>query len=147
MASQREIMKVIELIKKEIQKYNNSLMDKVSTQTKDPFKVLISCLLSLRTKDKVTAKASKKLFTIADTPQKILKLDNKKMEQLIYPVGFYKTKTKRIKEICKILINKYNGKVPSDFDELMKLKGVGKNVMPCVKISTNVCRGHASNHK
>ncbi len=116
---------IISLIKKECKKYQNPIVTELGGLTKDPFKVLISCLLSLRTKDAVTSKASKSLFEIADTPTKILKLDIKKIEKLIYPVGFYRTKAKRIKEICKVLIKKYNGKVPKDFDELKKLRGVG----------------------
>ncbi|MBU2634550.1 MAG: endonuclease III [Nanoarchaeota archaeon] len=89
-----------------------------------PFHVLISCILSLRTKDEVTRKASTRLFEKVKNCEDILKLKN--IEELIYPVGFYKTKAKRIKEICKVLIDDYNGKVPCDFNELLKLKGVGK---------------------
>lgn len=91
-----------------------------------PFKVLISTLLSLRTKDETTAKASYRLFNIADTPQEILNISTKKLEELIYPVGFYKTKARRIKDICDILIKKYSNKVPDEIDELLKLKGVGR---------------------
>ncbi len=122
----KDIDITIKLIKKECGKYNNAVITEIGDLTKDPFKVLISCVLSLRTKDAVTAKASKRLFDTADTPQKILKLDTKKIEKLIYPVGFYKTKAGNIKEICKVLIEEYNSKVPNKFDELLKLKGVGK---------------------
>ncbi|MFC1705025.1 endonuclease III domain-containing protein, partial [Nanoarchaeota archaeon] len=90
-----------------------------------PFTTLISCILSLRTKDEVTAKASLRLLKTNNTPQRLIKLSTKQIEKLIYPVGFYITKAKRIKEICKVLIEKYNGKVPDKFDELVKLKGVG----------------------
>ena len=82
--------------------------------------------MSLRTKDDVTAKASLRLLKGNRTPEKVLKLSVKKIEKLIYPVGFYRTKARRIKEISKVLIDKYKSKVPKDFDELMKLKGVGK---------------------
>jgi endonuclease-3 len=91
-----------------------------------PFQILISTLLSLRTKDETTAKASYRLFKLADSPQTILKLPRKVLEQLIYPVGFYKTKALRIKEICKVLIEQYDSKVPDEIDELLKLKGVGR---------------------
>jgi endonuclease-3 len=90
--------------------------------------------LSLRTKDEVTAKASSKLFKVGDTPKKLIKLDNKKIEKLIYPVGFYKIKAKRIKEISKLLIKKYNSKVPSKIDELLKLKGVGRKTASIVMV-------------
>jgi len=91
-----------------------------------PFRVLISCILSLRTQDATTAKASRRLFAIADSPHAMIKLTTKKIEKLIYPVGFYRTKAKNIREICRILINQYRGEVPDDIDELLKLKGVGR---------------------
>lgn len=91
-----------------------------------PFTVLISCILSLRTKDEITEKAAINLLKKHNTPEKILKLSEKEIQNLIYPVGFYKTKAKIIKEISKTLIKKYNSKVPEDFTELLKLKGVGR---------------------
>ena len=125
MASQKEIIKVIGLIKKEVKKYDTSLMDKVSTQTKDPFKVLISCLLSLRTRDETTDIISEKLFKIASTPKELSEIKLKELESIIKPVNYYKTKAKRIKEISKIIYEKYNSKVPNNREELLKLKGVG----------------------
>ncbi|KAA3601458.1 MAG: endonuclease III [Candidatus Scalindua sp. AMX11] len=101
------------------------IVTKVSLERK-PFKVLISCLLSLRTKDQVTAEASVKLFLLAETPQKMQKLSVARIEKAIYPVGFYKTKAIRIKEICGTLIENYGGKTPDEIDELLKLKGVGR---------------------
>jgi endonuclease-3 len=98
---------------------------KIKVWRDDPFKVLISCILSQRTKDEVTREASKRLLEVASTPEKILKLSEKEIEKLIYPVGFYKQKAKRIKKICKILIQKYGGKVPDSREELLKLPGVG----------------------
>ena len=125
---------VIEILKKDCKKYQNPIVTEISDLTKSPFKVLISCLLSLRTKDAVTALASKRLFAVADTPEKLLKLDAKEIEKLIYPVGFYKTKAKRLKEICKDLIEKHNSKVPATEEELLKLKGVGRKTMGIVMV-------------
>ena len=88
--------------------------------------VLVSCLLSLRTMDKITGPVSRKLFEIAKTPQEINKLSLKKLQNIIRPVNFYITKSRRIKEISKILVKNYKGKVPDNFDELMKFKGVGR---------------------
>jgi endonuclease-3 len=93
---------------------------------RDPYRVLISCLLSLRTKDETTAGASKRLFAKAKNPKQLAALPIRQIEKLIYPVGFYKTKAKRIKDIANILIKKYNSKVPDDLDELLKLHGVGR---------------------
>lgn len=106
-----------------------------------PFTTLVSCILSLRTKDEVTEKASVRLLKKYDTPQKILKLPTQKIQSLIYPVGFYKTKAKRIKEISKTLIEKYDGKVPEDFDELLKLKGVGRKTANIVMVYGHKKRG------
>src|SRR3990167_11287427 len=92
----------IKLIKEHCKNYENAIVTEIGDLTNDHFKVLISCLLSLRTKDAVTAKASKRLFEVADTPEKILKLNTEKIEKIIYPVGFYKTKSKNIREICKV---------------------------------------------
>jgi endonuclease-3 len=86
---------------------------------------LITTVLSHRTKDQTTRKASEQLFKAANTPEKILRLSEKKIAKLIYPVGFYNQKAKRVKKICKILLDKYKGKVPATREELMQLPGVG----------------------
>ena len=93
---------------------------------RDPYKVLISCIISLRTKDEVTEKASKRLFKKADNPYKMLKLKPEEISSLIYPAGFYRRKGIQIWEISKILVDKYNGEVPCDIEELLNLKGVGR---------------------
>ena len=116
---------IVTILKRENKKYIVPIVTIVS-MTKSPFMVLISCLLSLRTKDKVTAEASNRLFKLADNPQKMLGLSIKNIEKAIYPVGFYKTKAKRIKEICRVLLDDYEGVVPNEIDELLKLNGVGR---------------------
>jgi len=93
---------------------------------RDPFKVLISCILSLRTQDKTTGIASEKLFALAPDVKTMSKLSVETIAKSIYPVGFYKTKAERIKDICRALRGKYNSNVPDDIDELLKLKGVGR---------------------
>jgi len=92
----------------------------------DPFLVLISCLLSLRTKDQTTLPAAERLFAVADTPRKMLALSAAEIEKLIYPVGFYRTKARRIIGICRDLLSRFAGKVPEKIDELLTLKGVGR---------------------
>lgn len=98
----------------------------VSQREGDPFKVLISCILSLRTQDRTTGPASARLFSLADTPEKMIKLLAEDIEKAIYPVGFYRTKSVTILNICRTLLGSYQGKVPDDLDELLKLKGVGR---------------------
>jgi len=100
----------------------------------DPFKVLISCLISLRTKDEVTYPASLRLFKLADTPKKMMAISLRQIEKAIYPAGFYHTKAKRIKEISKQLFEDYDSKVPDSVDELLKFKGVGRKTANIVMV-------------
>ncbi len=101
---------------------------------RDPYKVLVSCLISLRTKDEVTYPAAQRLFKLADTPKKMIKLDEEQIEKAIYPAGFYKTKAKRIKDISKVLVEEYNLKVPDTIEELVKLHGVGRKTANIVLV-------------
>ncbi len=91
-----------------------------------PFKILISTVLSLRTKDKTTDEASRRLFARAQTPDALLSLNVTEIEKLIYPVGFYHTKARNILKICEILKLRFGGKVPDDLDTLLTLPGVGR---------------------
>tara|TARA_B100000315_G_scaffold88389_1_gene81195 strand:+ start:23396 stop:24049 length:654 start_codon:yes stop_codon:yes gene_type:complete len=121
----KDIDEVIKILIKRIKQWKVPIVTQVA-EDRDPFKVLISCILSLRTKDDTTAGASSRLFKIADNPAKMLKIKDITLEKTIYPVGFYKTKTKNIKSICRILLDKYKSRVPDEIDELLKLKGVGR---------------------
>lgn len=114
----------MQILKERYQDKTSALMD-VSTR-KDPFLTLISCLLSLRTKDEVTAKASERLFARAKTPEETINLKKEEIEAAIYPVGFYKRKAEQILKICRILIERYDSRVPDEIDELLKLRGVGR---------------------
>ncbi len=122
----KNIGKIIGLLKEEVRDFDNPVVSKIGEIQKDPFKVLISCILSLRTQDKTTGPISLELFRQADTPEKIYKMPLKRLQKIIMPVNYYITKSKAIKGICKDILEKYGGKVPCDFDELMNLKGVGK---------------------
>jgi endonuclease-3 len=98
----------------------------VATRQRDPFRVLISTVLSLRTKDSTTAGASERLYALADNPADMLLLTPEQIEAAIYPVGFYRIKARNIHDICRILVEQYNGRVPDEIDELLKLPGVGR---------------------
>jgi endonuclease-3 len=102
----------------------------------DPFRVLISTVLSVRNRDESTHQATVNLFDKAgiNTPEKLLKTPSEQVEELIRKSGMYKTKTQRIKEISKILIEQYNGKVPNKIDALLALPGVGRKVANCVLV-------------
>ncbi|MDI6810665.1 MAG: endonuclease III [archaeon] len=119
-----DIDKVVQILKERYYDKTSALMD--VSNLKDPFKVLISCILSLRTKDDVTAKATKRLFECAKTPEEMVKLKKEEIEAAIYPVGFYHRKAEQILEISRVLIEKYDSRVPDEIDELLKFKGVGR---------------------
>lgn len=122
-------LEILDLLKKIRKKTQNSpkpmsflIIEKFG---KDPFLLLISCLLSLRTRDTVTLPISLKLFEVSRTPQEMLNMSLSELESLIYPVGFYKRKAIQIKQISAILIDNYNGSVPNSEDALLALPGVG----------------------
>jgi endonuclease-3 len=92
----------------------------------DPFLVLVSTILSLRTKDQTTAEASERLFRLAETPEQMARLSPDQVERAIYPVGFYRTKAAQILKICRVLIERHGGRVPADMEALLALKGVGR---------------------
>ena len=118
--------KVLSLVKAEVKQYDLPIVTFVANTAGDPFKVLISTMLSLRTKDLVTAAATERLFAVAKTPHEMMQLPQARIEKLIYPVGFYKNKAKAIKETCRLLVEQYGGKVPADIDTLVTLPGVGR---------------------
>jgi len=126
---------LFKLLKKGLRKFETPVINRAKRDIDDtPFNTLISCVLSLRTKDEVTEKASLRLLKKYNTPEKILTLSEKRISELIYPVGFYKTKAKRLKEISKTLVDEYSSKVPEDFDELLKFKGVGRKTANIVMV-------------
>ena len=92
----------------------------------DPFRVLVSCIISLRTKDEVTSAASERLFSLADTPEKLVRIPESKIAKAIYPAGFYKTKAATLRQISGELIARFEGSVPSRIEDLLSLKGVGR---------------------
>jgi endonuclease-3 len=110
----------------------------------DPFEVLISTLLSAQTRDPVTAAASARLFKAARTPAAMAALRSSQIQKLIYPVSFYRTKAKHVKDTCRILIEKYGGRVPGTMEELLTLPGVGRKTANLVLILSfnsrkNIC--------
>jgi endonuclease III len=102
------------------------VVTKISRKERNPFLVLVGTLLSLRTKDETTDAAMKKLMERARTPEEILSLSDEEIEGLIYPVGFYRTKARTLKEVSRTIIHTYQGTVPDSVDELLKMKGVGR---------------------
>jgi endonuclease-3 len=122
----KNIDEVIRLLKKAMSHLPDPSVTLVGKRWKNPFLVLISCILSLRTKDAATLPASERLFRLAATPQDMLKLTPARIREAVYPVGFYKTKATRILGICEDIVTKFNGCVPDDLEALMTMKGVGR---------------------
>lgn len=122
-----DIPAVVRILKQEYKKFRTPYVTEVAAELKkDPYKVLISCIISLRTQDSTTRESSIRLFRKADTPEKAISLSEEEIAKLIYPAGFYRTKAKTIRELSRELIDNYSSKVPDEIDELLKLKGVGR---------------------
>lgn len=121
-----EIHAAVRILRRQAPKWQTPVVTLIAEASDSPFKVLISCILSLRTQDSTTAKASQRLFALADSPETMVRLSAKKIEQVIFPVGFYRIKAKTILEICRNLNENYRGRVPDEIDELLKFKGVGR---------------------
>ena len=119
------IVEGLKKLKKAVRKFRTPSVTVIAKKN-DPFAVLVSCIISLRTRDEVTELASARLFTLAKLPAELLELSNAKIEKAIYPAAFYRNKTKSLKELCQVLVKEYSGKVPDQLEELLKLKGVGR---------------------
>jgi endonuclease-3 len=121
-----DIHSVVSILHNEYKNWQTPAVTIVAQCNGSPFKVLVSCLISLRTKDEVTAKASSRIFARADTPEAMLGLSVDEIAELIYPAGFYLTKAGQIAQISRQLVDDFHGIVPNDIDELLKFKGVGR---------------------
>ena len=121
-----EIHAAMRILRRIVPTWETPIVTLMAETYGSPFRVLISCILSLRTQDATTAQASHRLFALADSPETMVKLTAKAIEKAIYPVGFYRTKGKIIRNICAVLLRDNGGKVPDEIDELLKLKGVGR---------------------
>jgi len=126
-----------------------TLADEQET-SKSPFRLLVACVISLRTKDEVTAESSRRLFRLADTPSALAALDSAAIAEAIYPAGFYNTKAKQLKAIGEILRDRFDGGVPANEASLLELPGVGRKTanlvlglgfgIPAICVDTHVHR-------
>jgi len=121
-----DIADVIRRLRRTKPRWNRTALALIAEQDRDPFRVLIACILSLRTQDATTGPAAARLFAVADTPAAMLRLPARRIAQLIYPVGFYRTKARVILGLCRDLLERFGGRVPDDIDALLTLKGVGR---------------------
>jgi len=124
--TRHQIHQAIVTLRREVRRWRVPVVGVIANQTRDPFQILVSCLLSLRTKDATTASASMRLFALATTPRALVALPVAAIERAIYPVGFYRTKARHLKALCRDLLARHGGRVPDEIDALLDLPGVGR---------------------
>ncbi|MFN8478273.1 MAG: endonuclease III [Kouleothrix sp.] len=121
-----DIHTVMRLLRETMPRFEQPLIDAMGEASRTPFHILIATILSLRTKDTLTAVVAPRLFAAADTPAAMLALSEARIAELIYPVGFYRTKARSIRQVSVLLLERYGGEVPRTLDELLDLPGVGR---------------------
>ena len=126
MVTNRTVDTVFDILREAAPGWSAPVVTQMASLSRDPYLVLIACLLSLRTKDETTGPAARRLFALADTPEAMLTLTSAQIEKAIYPVGFYKTKAQTVLEISRLLVEQYDSRVPDEIDEFMQFKGVGR---------------------
>ena len=122
----KDINKVMSLLEGQVKGLGLPWLDQISSKDRDPFKTLISCILSLRTKDQTTEAASKRLFALAGSVREMAALPEDAILKAIYPVGFYRVKARTIKTLCRDVIERFGSKIPSGMEDLLSLRGVGR---------------------
>ncbi|HDQ44144.1 MAG TPA: endonuclease III [bacterium] len=118
--------RILTVLQRESRNWQVPIVTLVAERSNDPFQILVSTLLSLRTKDETTTAASRRLFAKATTPEAMLSLSTEEIRVLIFPVGFYKRKAENLHAVSRMLLDRYGGRVPADLDELLKIPGVGR---------------------
>lgn len=147
---EKRIKKILKILEKEYKRWDVPVKKLKKTNRKSLFYILISAIISTRTKDEVTKKAIEKFMKKVKNPADVLTLKLSEIEKIIYPAGFYKIKAKNIKKVSEIIVKEYRGKIPSNFKELLKLPGVGRKVAnivlaegfkkPVIAVDTHVAR-------
>lgn len=122
----RDMAAIIPLLERELEKKELPIVTKLAEEHRDPFEILISTLLSLRTKDEVTAAATERLFALASTPEEMVRLPAEEIRKAIYPVGFYRNKAETVLQVCRELIDRFDSRVPDTIEELLTFRGVGR---------------------
>jgi endonuclease-3 len=132
---------VLRRIRRAMRGMNELAVEKVSKESReDPFRVLVATMLSAQTKDAVTDRASTRLFRVARTPRVMARLRHDRIERLIYPVSFFRTKARHVRETCRQIVGRFGGQVPARMDELLTLPGVGRKTANLVLILSHASR-------
>ena len=135
------ITEVLRRIGRAMRGMNELAVEKVSKESReDPFRVLVATMLSAQTKDAVTDAASRRLFRVARTPRTMARLSTVTIERLIYPVSFYRTKARHVRETCRQILKRYRGVVPDNMEELLTLPGVGRKTANLVLILSHASK-------
>jgi len=129
-----QIDKIYKILSKQASTWNTPVAELMQIQTKNSFKVLLTTILSARTNDKITGSVAKRLFEHVDDIEDLEKIKRSELEKLIYPVGFYKTKAKHLKELPSFLKSEFSDKIPETVEELIKLPGVGRKTANLVVV-------------
>lgn len=148
--TQKQLRAAMAILRQQVPNWDVPVVTLVAQEKREPYRVLISTLLSLRTQDQTTAKATQRLFALADTPQAMVTLDRQTIERAIYPVGFYRTKAVQILDISQRVLDEFGGRVPDDIDVLTTFHGVGRKTanlvlaegygIPAICVDTHVHR-------
>ncbi|HOD59260.1 MAG: endonuclease III [Candidatus Cloacimonetes bacterium] len=128
-----DIDTVMTELEKHFKSVRTPIVDQIQIQTKDPFKVLVTTILSARTKDETTSQAARKLFDKVRNIDDLEKISAEELDSIIYPVGFHNAKTKYLKQLPSVLKEKFGGNIPSEIDELLQLPGVGRKTANLVR--------------
>ena len=121
-----DIHKAVAALRREVKRWRTPALGVVQEETEDPFQILVSCVISLRTKDAVTNAASERLFGLARTPGALAALPVRKVEKAIYPASFFRVKARSLKKMSRLLLERWGGRVPDEIDDLLTLPGVGR---------------------
>ncbi|WP_342349348.1 endonuclease III [uncultured Nitrospira sp.] len=145
-----DILVFLRLVKKAIKPFPAPILGHLAEQGCDPFKILIACVLSLRTRDQATAEASRRLFAISSDPYSMSEMQVKKIEETIFPVSFFRVKARQIKALSQMICRDFHGKAPDTIEALLSLPGVGRKTanlvvtlaygMPGICVDTHVHR-------
>lgn len=148
--TRKQLQAALAILRREVPHWDVPVVTLMAQEKREPYRVLISTLLSLRTQDQTTAKAAERLFALADTPEQMLRLERQTIERAIYPVGFYRNKAGQILDISRRLVEEFEARVPADLDLLTSFHGVGRKTanlvlaegygIPAICVDTHVHR-------
>ncbi|MDP8201916.1 MAG: endonuclease III [Candidatus Tenebribacter burtonii] len=128
-----DINKIYTILEKQFKSYPAPVVDLIEAQTKDPFKILVTTMLSARTKDQTTSEVAHRLFDTVNKPEDLNNYTLEELEKMIYPVGFFRNKARYLKKLPKVLKQEFYNKVPEEIDDLIKLPGVGRKTANLVR--------------